>query len=164
MLKHIIFYSIIISLFYSCRFNENIQGTGADFLQGKWTQDSVEKQNSLINYSLHQFRFSCDSFFVQIQTFSKVKAAVDTCMHGGEWKEYAIGTYRMTSDTLYLKGFFATPEYIIKEDGCLRKGIYEEAFVIRLENQSQLQLNGLYSTIPLKLRLQEKSICEPKPL
>lgn len=167
MLKSIKLYCftflLLITLF-SCKFNAPIQGQGVAALQGEWVQDSVAMQNNLVSYSLHRFRFSCDSFFVQLHTFSKVSAGIDSCMQSGEWTEQAIGTYQLKNDTLLLKGFFATDDYRIKEDGCLRKGIYEEAFVIRHESDSSLNMNSLFGTIPLNLRLKERTDCVPKPI
>lgn len=148
----------------SCKFNSPVQGGGADFLQGKWVQDSVPMQKQLINYSLYQFNFKCDSFFVRINSFSKVQAAVDTCMHHNEWTEYAKGAYNVQNDTLYLKGFFANADSTLKNEGCLRIGVFKEAFSLIEKSDSSVYMKNLSGVIPITLRLVEKLACIPKPL
>lgn len=149
----------------SCSFNPNYQGKGSDFLQGEWKQDSVERQKVLVSYALHQFRFSCDSFYVQIASVSKVNYGADTCMNSGRWTEYAKGTYEQKADTLHLKGFFCNPDYSLKkEGGCFRFGAYVEDFVVSSKSDSSLSLLSFSSTIPLKLRLVKRIPCVAKPL
>ncbi|MGV8877451.1 MAG: fumarate hydratase [Sphingobacteriaceae bacterium] len=149
---------------FSCKFNSPIQGSGADFLQGRWIQDALPLQKQLVNYSLYAFNFNCDSFFVRINTFSKVQAAIDTCMHRGEWTEYAKGSYVLQNDTLYLKGFFANADSTLKNEGCLRTGVFNEAFSLTSKRDSSLLMKNLSDVIPISLRLVEKSGCIPKLL
>lgn len=167
MYKPLFYFSfILIGLLcvFSCKFNSPIQGSGADFLQGNWVQDSVPMQKQLVNYSLYAFDFNCDSFFVSINTFSKVQVAVDTCMHRGEWMEYAKGSYVLQNDTLYLKGFFANADTTLKNEGCLRKGVFNETFSVKLKSDSLLQMNNLSGVIPISMRLTARSSCIPKSL
>src|SRR5471030_2433952 len=76
----------------SCSMNPNMQTKGESFLQGEWQQDSVAGQKQLITYSLYHLKFSCDSFFMSIKSFSKVNTGADTCMNSGHWAEYVRGT------------------------------------------------------------------------
>lgn len=167
MYKTFFYFSLVlIGLLWisSCKFNSPIQGNGADFLQGKWVQDSVPMQKQLVNYSLYAFNFNCDSFFVRMNTFSKVEAAIDTCMHRGEWTEYAKGSYVLQNDTLYLNGFFANVDATLKNEGCLRTGVFNEAFSLTSKSDSSLQMKNLSGVIPISLRLVERLSCIPKSL
>src|ERR1700710_1837451 len=78
----------------SCSPNANLQGKGEVWLQGEWQQESVPMQNKLMEYSLYHITFSCDSFYMQIKSFSKVNSGADTCMRSGQWTEYVKGAYQ----------------------------------------------------------------------
>lgn len=149
----------------SCSFNPNYQGKGTDYLQGEWKQDSVERQKQLVNYTLYNFRFSCDSFYVTMSSASKVNYGADTCMNRGHWIEYAKGTYEQKADTLSLKGYFSNADHSIKEEGgCFRSGVYEDSFRITSKTDSGLTLLSFSSPIPMKLKLIKRMACVPKPL
>ena len=149
----------------SCSFNPNLQGKGEDFLQGEWKQDSVAMQKQLLNYSLYNFKFSCDSVFVQINSFSKVNSGADSCMNAGHWAEYIRGTYRQSNDTLHIKGNFCNADYSLKKQaGCFRSGPYEAAFKAIKKNDSLIQFLSTSNVIPVNLRLIKKITCTPKPL
>ena len=142
-----------------------MQGKGAAFLQGEWKQDSVEDQKSLVSYSLYDFRFSCDSFYVKIQSASKVNYGSDTCMSKGHWVEYAKGTYQQKADSVMIKGFFCNADYSLKkEGGCFRFGDYEDSFKIISKNDSTLNLLSFTNTLPIKLKLVKRMGCVPKAL
>ena len=150
---------------YSCHMNPDTQKPGEAALQGEWQQDSVPMQKQLLTYSLYHFRFSCDSFFVSIKTFSKVNYGTDTCMKSGHWVEYTRGNYGRKNDTLYLKGQFCNPDYSIKEDaGCFRIGVYQEIFKINKLTDSTVQLSSTSGTIPISARLIKRTTCHVKPL
>ncbi|MBK0379780.1 fumarate hydratase [Mucilaginibacter segetis] len=154
-----------LMLSLSCRFNPDMQTLGTDYLQGEWQQDSISMEKQLVNYSLYHFKFSCDSFFVSVQSFSKTNPGADTCYKSGHWAEYAKGDYYQKSDTLHLKGLFCNADMSYKEPGgCFRSGVYEEEFVIGKKTDSLIQFNPTSSVIPLELRLIKKSTCIPKPL
>jgi len=86
------FYFLAICLLFSaCSFNPPIQGRGEDYIQGEWQQDSIPMQKKLLSYSLYNFKFSCDSFYVKVNSFSKVNSGADTCMNAGHWTEYIRG-------------------------------------------------------------------------
>ncbi len=88
-----------------------MQGKGEVYLQGEWQQDSVPKEKQLLQYSIYHFKFSCDSFFVQINSFSKVNNGADTCMRLGHWSEYVRGSYQQMHDTLHMRGQFCNADY-----------------------------------------------------
>ncbi|MBV8388599.1 MAG: fumarate hydratase [Mucilaginibacter sp.] len=156
---------LLLALTSSCWFNPNVQGKGEVYLQGEWRQDSVPNQKRLLEYSLYHLKFSCDSFFIQVNSFSKVNNGPDTCSRGNHWSEYIKGTYIQRNDTLHLKGLFCNPDYSLKEDGgCLRTGVYEEAFRVSKKNDSVMQFASTSNIIPINAHLIKHTTCNPKPL
>ncbi|PTQ99862.1 hypothetical protein C8P68_102692 [Mucilaginibacter yixingensis] len=160
------FYLLLFTLsLASCSFNPRLQGKGETYLQGEWQQDSSAVQHKLVTYTSNHFRFTCDSFYLKINTFSKVNYGADTCMNKGRWTEYVRGTYAQRNDTLFLRGQFCDDHYRIKEtQDCLRAGNYDELFSVSNKSDSLLQLSGTSSVIPIGLRLQKRTGCTPKAL
>src|ERR1700712_5326536 len=147
----------------SCWLNPNTQKPGESSLQGEWQQDPVPMQKQLLTYSLYHFRFSCDSFFVSIKTFSKVNYGTDSCMRAGRWTEYTRGNYGQRNDTLFLKGQFCNPDFTIKDNaGCFRSGNYEEIFKINKVTDSAIQLSSTSGVIPIYAHLIKRTTCHIK--
>ncbi|MGN6394755.1 MAG: fumarate hydratase [Mucilaginibacter sp.] len=156
---------LLSAFFSSCGFNPDKQTTGQSWLQGEWRQDSVPAQKQLLTYSLYDLKFSCDSFFVKIHTYSKVNTSGDSCMASGKWTEYWKGTYQQRHDTLRMKGEFCNADKSIKDEhSCLRFGTYEEYFTIAQKSDSLLQLASISNVIPIKAHLIKRTSCVPKPL
>jgi hypothetical protein len=148
-----------------CRFNPDMQTPGESYLQGEWQQDSVTMQKQLVNYSLYNFKFNCDSFFVSIKTFSKANTGADSCTKSGSWTEYAKGVYEQKNDTLRVRGLFCNADYSYKDPtGCFRSGVYEESFKIIKKTDSLVQFNPTSSVISINAHLIKRSTCNPKPL
>jgi hypothetical protein len=159
------FYLSAFALLNGCWFNPNVQGKGEVYLQGEWQQDSIPNQKQLLEYSLYHLKFNCDSFYFQINSFSKVNNSADTCMHSGHWSEYLKGTYRQRNDTLFIKGQFCNPDYSLKENpGCLHIGVYEEAFKVKKQTDSVIQFASTSSIIPINAHLIKHTTCNPKSL
>jgi hypothetical protein len=149
----------------SCWFNPNMQTPGQNYLQGEWQQDSVTNQKQLLSYSLYHIKFSCDSFFMSIRSFSKIDNGVDTCMKSGQWTEYTRGTYMQTNDTLHLKGQFANADMTVKDNkGCFRSGDYGEDFKVTKRSDSLIRFVSTTNVIPINARLIKRTNCHPKPL
>ncbi len=158
-------FCFLLSAVSSCSFNPNYQGKGTAFLQGEWKQDSIDREKQLVNYSLYNFSFSCDSFYLHMESFSKVNSGSDTCMNSGHWHEYIKGTYEQKTDTLHLSGFFCNRDYSLKSvGGCFRSGVYEENFKIISKTDSAINLLPFNGFMALKLNLIKRIICVPKPL
>lgn len=158
-------FCFLLFAFSSCRMNPNMQTPGQAYLQGEWQQDSVPGQKALLTYSLYHLRFSCDSFFMSIKTFSKVNYGADTCMSHGHWTEYTRGHYEQRNDTLFLKGQFCNPDYTIKEiANCFRLGVYEEFFKVSKKTDSLIQFSSTSGVIPINARLIKRTSCHIKPL
>ncbi|MEO6850687.1 MAG: fumarate hydratase [Mucilaginibacter sp.] len=166
MQKSFAFYVLALIIITSgCKSNPNLQGKGEVYLQGEWQQDSIPKEKQLLDYSIFHLKFSCDSFFVQINSFSKVNNGADTCMNAGHWSEYIRGAYNQKNDTLHLRGQFCNADYSLKaEGGCFRSGIYEEFFKIRKQGDSLIQFASTSSVIPINAHLIKRTTCNPKPL
>jgi hypothetical protein len=149
----------------ACSFNPNLQGRGEGYIQGEWQQDSIPMQKQLLNYSLYNFKFSCDSFYVSVRSYSKINSGADSCMNAGHWTEYIRGTYHQNKDTLHLKGNFCNADFSLKKaGGCFRSGVYEELFTVNKKTDSLVQFLSTSSVIPVNLRLIKKITCNPKPL
>ncbi len=149
---------------HSCKFNPNLQGKGRDDLQGIWKEGTVAYQEQRLQYSKHQFEFSCDSVYVIVETFAKVNTYPDSCFNQGSWTEYAKGVYETKDDTLLIKATFTKPNFKQKISGCYRIGQYLPAFIIRKSTGDTLNLEGLQDHLPLKLSLKERTVCIQKPL
>ncbi len=161
----ILSFALLIIFFSACSPNPNLQGKGEVYLQGEWRQDSVPKQKLLLQYSLYHLKFSCDSFFMQISSISKVNNGADTCMNSGHWAEYAKGTYQQRNDTLHLKGQFCNADYSLKnEGGCFRSGVYEDFFKVGKKTDSLIQFSSISSVVPINAHLIKRTTCNPKPL
>lgn len=155
----------IVMVLSACNLNPNMQTPGEGYLQGEWQQDSVPKQKQLVTYSLYHLKFSCDSFFMAISSYSKVNAGSDTCMKSGHWSEYCKGTYEQRNDTLHLKGQFCNANMTIKDDkGCFRSGDYEEFFKIIKKTDSLFQFASTSNVIPINAHLIKRTSCHPKPI
>ncbi|MFN8406811.1 MAG: fumarate hydratase [Sphingobacteriaceae bacterium] len=148
----------------SCKFNSNIQGHGVDYLQGVWVEDHAGYQIQRLEYTLHTFKFTCDSFYLKLDTYAKVNRYFDHCFNQGHWTEYVKGTYLVNKDTLVLNGTFTKSNFKQKISGCYRIGQYVRAFFIEKKCDSFLILQDVSQHMPVSLRLQQKISCIPKPI
>ncbi|MCO5948843.1 fumarate hydratase [Mucilaginibacter flavidus] len=157
--------ALLMALGSACTFNPDKQKPGQSWVQGEWRQDSVPAQKRLVSYSLYDLKFSCDSFFVTIHSFSKVSTGADTCTGSGKWIEYWKGTYEQRHDTLRMKGEFCKADKSVKDETtCLRFGDYEEYFKITKTTDSLVQFASITNVIPINARLIKRTSCVPKPL
>jgi hypothetical protein len=156
--------SLCAFTYASCKFNPNLQGMGTANLQGSWVEDSVAYQDQRLQYSKHDFRFTCDSIYITIKTFARVNTYADTCFNNGSWTEYAKGTYQTKQDTLILTTTFTKSDFKQKISGCYRTGEYLPVFLIKKINSTNLYLESLQDHAMLKLSLRKRTVCNPKPL
>jgi len=154
----------LLALCSACTRLPNVQGKGELFLQGVWNQDSIANADQLLNYTQHHFKISCDSFYVDLTTFSKVNYYADSCFNKGIWKEYAKGTYVVKGDTLVLSGTFTKANYKQKVTGCYRIGRYLSSFKIKSSSKNSLLLESLNDERECALILKQKINCIPKEL
>lgn len=164
MLRLVFFLLFIFGVAASCRRLPNLQGEGSTFLQGVWNQDSIANADKLLNYTQHKFKFTCDSFYVDLTTHSKVNYYTDSCFNGGIWKEYAKGVYAVRGDSLFLEGTYTKANYKQKISGCYQIGRYIKSFYIRSAATDRLQLESVNDQRECNLTLKEQIICIPKAL
>lgn len=161
--KHLFFSSVLAVLFIvgSCKFNKVETSNGEAFLQGKWTEDSLEDKSQLISYQTFNFTFTCDSFYTVISNYSKVDLQGGSCYDKGEWKEYAKGYYKVAGDTLKFNGNFVDNEFKYKTQGsCYRSGKFTDSFIIDSKTDSSLVLKSLESGTLHQFVLKEKGSCK----
>jgi hypothetical protein len=155
---------LLLALVSACTRLPNVQGKGEAFLQGVWNQDSVLNSKELLNYTQHHFKFTCDSFYVDLTTHAKVNYYEEACFNNGIWKEYAKGKYTVKGDTLILIGVFTKSNYKQKISGCYRSGQYLTNFKIKSSKTNNLVLENLNDQRECSLILKEKITCIPKEL
>ncbi|GAA4783428.1 hypothetical protein GCM10023231_08840 [Olivibacter ginsenosidimutans] len=148
--------------FAGCKFNPNIQGEGEPYLQGVWVQDSVPNQEQLLTYSLYRFKFTCDSVYITLKTFSKVKTVVDSCFGNGQWDEYAKGVYLVRNDSLLIESTFTHPNWRQKLTGCHRIGQFLPRFKVLKHTEDSLYLESQYYQTPVNVKKIEAITCVPK--
>ncbi|WP_256002362.1 MULTISPECIES: fumarate hydratase [Pedobacter] len=148
----------------SCTRLPDVQGNGEAFLQGKWDQDSAKVTGERLNYSLHKFSFTCDSFYLDLTTYSKVNYYADSCFNSGVWQEYAKGTYVVRGDTLLLAGVYTKANYKQKISGCYNSGQYIRSFKILSKSDSTLDLESTDNQKIVSMNLKERKACVPQPL
>ncbi|TWR29703.1 fumarate hydratase [Mucilaginibacter pallidiroseus] len=142
-----------------------MQGSGQAYLQGEWLQDTSALQKRLVTYSLYNLKFTCDSFFVGMQSYTSVNHGDDSCVVNGRWAEYAKGVYEQKNDTIHLKGLFSNANGSYKvPNGCFRSGVYEEFFKVSKLTDSTLRFSPTSSVIPFNTHLVKRYTCNPKPL
>lgn len=159
-----LFTAIFFLALSSCKFNPNLQGKGTASLQGIWEEERASYQDERLQYSLHKFRFTCDSVYVTILTNARVNIYPDSCFNKGRWTEYAKGTYQTKNDTLILTTTFTKSNFKQKISGCYRIGQYLPTFVIKKSPIDSLYLESLQQHSTLKLSLKKRTVCVQKPL
>lgn len=164
MIRILFFFLLILCMGSACRRLPNIQGKGEAFLQGIWNQDSIANSGKLLNYTQHKFKFTCDSFYVDMTTHSKVNYYADSCFNNGIWKEYAKGVYVVRGDSLFLEGTFTKANYKQKVSGCYQTGRYSKSFYIKSAKPDAVLLESINDQRDINLSLKERITCEPKEL
>ncbi|WP_442589800.1 fumarate hydratase [Pedobacter sp. AW31-3R] len=150
--------------FLGCERRPNVQGNGEVFLQGIWNQDSIANAATLMNYTQHKLKFTCDSFYVDLTTHSKVNYYEDPCYNNGVWKEYAKGVYEVRKDSLFLIGTYTKSNYKQKVSGCYTIGIYRKSFMIKSTDSTHIALQNLSDQREVNLVLKQQLTCVPQEL
>ena len=164
MFRLLFFFLFVAMLTVSCRRLPDIQGEGTAALQGIWNQDSVAASDKLMNYTQHRFKFTCDSFYVDLVTHAKANYYADSCFNGGIWKEYAKGVYQVRSDTLFLLGTWTKANYKQKISGCYQIGQYIKSFKMMEAEAGQLNFLSTDNQTEINLVLKQKITCIPQAL
>lgn len=150
---------------FGCQRLPNIQGVGTSELQGIWAQDSsMVVSKKLLNYNLHEFKFTCDSFYVTVTTHATANYYSDSCFNDGSWTEYAKGVYAVVKDTLVLEGTYTKNNFKQKVSGCFNIGQYRQNFLIKSTDKQRLVFENVGNHMECILDLKKPIICVPKPL
>ena len=139
-----------------------MQNPGEESLQGSWVAESVPYQDKLMRYQLHDFKFTCDSVYIKLKTFSKTKMEADSCYGEGEWNEYARGVYVVRGDSLLIEATYTHDNWKQKLSGCHHIGQYLPRFKIARQTTDSLFLHNRYSHIPIALKKTETTSCVPQ--
>lgn len=145
-----------------CRFNPDMQHPGAEYLQGVWVQERLPIQEELLQYTLHELKFTCDSIYAVMHTTAKVRNIADSCYNNGQWTEYAKGVYVVRGDSLLVDGQYTRANWRQKTSGCYRSGQYLPRFKIVQHTADSLILENRYDQRPILLRKTATITCIPK--
>jgi hypothetical protein len=158
----LLFAGILFLCLAGCRFNPDVQSKGADFLQGVWVQDSLPMQDELLQYTLHELKFTCDSIYATMHVASKVRNVPDSCYNNGQWIEYAKGVYVVRGDSLLVDGLYTKADWKQKISGCHRTGQFLPRFKIVRYTPDSLVLENRFDQRPLLLKKTTPITCIPK--
>jgi hypothetical protein len=164
MIKNLFLLLLFVSIITACKRLPNVQGKGEAFLQGVWSQDSIANAGELLSYTQHKFKFTCDSFYVDLTTHSKVNYYADSCYNNGVWKEYAKGIYVVRNDSLFMEGDYTKSNYKQKVSGCFHTGRYIKSFYVKSISRKLIQMESASDQRDINLALKERIVCEQKPL
>jgi hypothetical protein len=164
MIRNLFFLLLFVGGLSACKRLPNVQGKGEAFLQGVWSQDSIANANQLLSYTQHKFKFTCDSFYVDLTTHSKVNYYADSCYNNGIWKEYAKGVYVVRNDSLFMEGDYTKSNYKQKVSGCFHTGRYIKSFYVKSTSPKLIQMESASDQRDINLVLKEKIVCVQKPL
>lgn len=157
--------SILLGMLFtiaSCYRHSDMQTQGVAGLQGVWIQDSVDNQEQLLNYTLHQFTFRCDSMYAVMDVHAKNKTIPDSCYNNGNWKEYAQGVYVQRGDSLVVEGIYTRENGRQKISGCYKNGQYLPRFKIISIAADSIVLQSKFESKPMTLRKTQDITCVPK--
>ncbi|MCW8312346.1 fumarate hydratase [Sphingobacterium thalpophilum] len=148
--------------FASCKFNSDMQSEGASFLQGEWVQDSIAGQQQMLQYTLHEFKFTCDSIYTVLHVNNKVQTIPDSCYKNGSWTERAKGIYVLRGDSVIVDGIFTKENGKQKISGCYRSGQYIPRFKVVYHDPDSVVLESRFDQRPIILRKVKDISCVPK--
>lgn len=146
----------------SCVRHSEMQSEGADFLQGVWVQDSIPYQSQMMDYTLHQFKFTCDSVYATMHVHAKIQRIPDSCYKEGSWSEYAKAVYVMRGDSLIGEGIYTKENGKYKTAGCYRTGTYLPRYRVAHHSADSLILESRFDQRPIVLRKVQDIRCTPK--
>lgn len=143
---------LLLLLFAACRFNPDIHNENLTYLHGAWVQDSVAMQRDLLQYTLHELKFTADSVYMTLHTVANVQKTTDSCYGNGQWTEYTRGLYVVRGDSLLVEGWYREANGKLKTSGCHNIGKYRPRFKIIRQTADSLVLEERLSRQVLSLR------------
>ncbi|MGJ1206163.1 fumarate hydratase [Sphingobacterium lactis] len=152
----------MLSIFAGCQRHSDMQDEGEDYLQGIWVQDSIPGQAAMLNYTIHEMKFTCDSIYVTMHVHNKVKSIPDSCYGDGTWTETAKAVYSVRQDSMIVEGVYTKPNGKQKISGCHKHGQYIPRFMISAKGGDSLILENKFEGRPIVLRKTADITCVPK--
>jgi len=148
--------------FAACQRHSDMQERGADFLQGIWVQDSIPGEDKMLNYTLHEFKFTCDSMYAVMHVHAATKTMPDSCFKDGKWTEYAKAVYVVRGDSMIVEGVYTKANGKQKISGCYKSGQYLPRFKIAYHSADSLVLQNRFDSRAIVLRKTADITCVPK--
>ncbi|MEO0471529.1 MAG: hypothetical protein AAF206_18000 [Bacteroidota bacterium] len=94
-------------------------------LSGDWQ----EIESAGFGGQIHQISFRCDSFYMQIDSYTDVVVLGASCgRDSAQWTEYTLGTWSADNQSIAFNGVFANADFSSLTDTCSRSGPYEVVF------------------------------------
>lgn len=146
----------------ACVRHSDMQGQGEEALQGVWIQDSSVSQAQMLEYTLHEFRFVCDSVYITMHVNSRIQRIADSCYGGGQWTEYAKAVYDVRGDSVIVDGVYTKPDGKQKVSGCHRHGRYTPRYYLSVKSKDSVVLENRFEGRPIVLRKTADVECVPK--
>ncbi|WP_333866263.1 fumarate hydratase [Sphingobacterium sp.] len=148
--------------FTACKFNSDMQSEGAPFLQGEWVQDSIPGQQQMMQYTLTDFKFTCDSVYATMHVNNKVQTIPDSCYKNGSWTEHAKGIYVLRGDSIIVDGIYTKENGKQKISGCYLSGQYIPRFKVVYHAADSVVLESRLDQRQIILRKTKDITCVPQ--
>lgn len=152
----------MLFLITACQRHSEMQTEGVSFLQGVWVQDSIAQQDQMLNFTLHEFTFTCDSLYAKMHVNSKTKTMSDSCFNNGSWTEYAKAVYVLRGDSIVVEGIYTKENGKQKISGCYKNGQYLPRFKLVYHDRDSVVLENRFDSRPIILRKIQDITCIPK--
>lgn len=152
----------ILFVFPRCQRHSEMQTEGVSFLQGVWVQDSIPQQQQMLNFTLHEFTFTCDSLYSKMYVHARTKTIPDSCYNNGSWTEYAKAVYVLRGDSIIAEGIYTKENGKQKISGCYKSGQYLPRFKLVYHDKDSVVLENKFDSRPIILRKTKDITCVPK--
>lgn len=152
----------VLLMLLACQRHSDMQTEGEAFLQGVWVQDSIPNQQQMLSYTLHEFRFVCDSVYTTMHVQARTQRIPDSCYNGGSWTEYAKAVYVLRGDSIIVEGVYTQPNGKQKISGCYKQGQYLPRFKVAYHSADTVILESKFDSKPIVLRKTADITCIPK--
>lgn len=152
----------VLLIVVGCQRHSEMQTEGTSYLHGVWVQDSIPHQDQMLNYTLHEFTFSCDSVYTTMHVHAKTKTMPDSCYKDGKWTEYAKAVYVVRGDSMIVEGIYTKENWKQKISGCYKQGQYLPRFKIAYHSTDSIVLENKFDLRPIVLRKVADLTCIPK--
>lgn len=150
----------------SCHRNSPYQKKGEIALQGIWKEDTsaLHAVPARMAVTRYQFRFTCDSVYMVLNTHATQDYFASPCYAGGNYTEYVKGTYEIHRDSLVISGVFTHDNYKMKVAGCYRSGNIRFWYKIMEQKPGMLKLRNSDEHGPIFITRRSTCNCVPRKI